>query len=71
MKKNRFVTVSNAVIRQKDLMWAIGSKFGWYTGTWQTRKEAIKTHCSLKGKTWEECKRDGDYVSKVALQEIE
>lgn len=71
MKKNRKVQIySDPVHKPKDVMWAIGGKLGWYVGTWCTRQGAIVNHCAATGKTWEQCKADGDYVKKVILVEV-
>lgn len=40
---------------------------GLYTGQWLTRAHAIADHTSEKGKTWGECRRDGDRAVKATI----
>ena len=49
--------------------WWRGHKheFGLYTGTWQTRKDAISAHTAGKGKDWRYCVRNGDRAVKVIM----
>lgn len=54
----------------KDVMWAIKGVYGLYAGTWFTRSEAIRAHCSAKGWTWKECKSKGDAAVYVSVKEI-
>lgn len=49
--------------------WAIVGKFGFYTGWWLRKKDAITQHCIDRGKTWEECVRDGDKAVKIVMHE--
>jgi hypothetical protein len=40
---------------------------GLYTGQWLTRANAIADHTAEKGKTWRECRRDGDRAVKATI----
>lgn len=56
-----------------EKMWAIVSdnkNIGIYSGTWTTRKSAIYYHCKDVGKSWEQCKKDGDRAIKVLVVPI-
>ena len=56
-----------------EKMWAIVGKYGLYTGTWFTRREAIVRHCrDLSnnpdiGMTWQECRKRGDRAIRVTM----
>jgi hypothetical protein len=50
--------------------WAIKGIFGFYTGWWQTRKEAIRSHCRVLEKSWEYCRAKGDRAVKICVNEI-
>ncbi|HAQ64788.1 MAG TPA: hypothetical protein DCR43_02885 [Bacteroidales bacterium] len=52
---------------KSETMWAIYGKFGFYSGTAFSRKDMIKEHTFLTGKTWEECQKKGDKVVKVIV----
>jgi hypothetical protein len=47
--------------------WAIAYSGGLYVGWWQTRKDAVSTHCDLLGRTWQDCKDNGDRVVKITI----
>ena len=51
--------------------WAILSEFGLYTGWWFTRSEAIKSHTKALGRTWRQCKNNGDKAIKIIIYPIE
>ena len=40
---------------------------GLYIGQWLTRACAIAAHTSENGKTWRECRRDGDRAVKATI----
>ena len=61
-------------------MWAIIGCYGLYTGTWLTKKDAIRNHCVAKRlglddkwsdeavkNVWKDCKKVGDKVIKVEV----
>lgn len=52
------ITTGYAIARGKRL----------YCGWNHTKKQAIWEHCYDLGKTWEECKKDGDYVTIVIIR---
>lgn len=49
---------------------AIKGGFGLYVGWWPKRYEAIGYHVQALGKTWQQCKKDGDYVVKILIKEL-
>ena len=54
-------------MKKTEKMWAIAGRFGLYAGVFFTRGAAVDLHCSGVGKTWAQCKRDGDYAVKVTV----
>ena len=50
--------------------WAILSEYGLYTGWWFTRSDAIKSHTETLGRTWEQCKSNGDKAIKIIIYQI-
>ena len=59
-------------------MWAIIGNYGLYTGTWFTRKEAIREHCHENliipstlhpdiQSAWRRCQKNGDKAVKVKI----
>jgi len=52
-------------------MWAIIGCYGLYTGTWLTKKDAIRNHCVAKrlglDDKWKDCEKAGDKVIKVEV----
>lgn len=50
--------------------WAILSEYGLYIGWWFTRSEAIKNHSKALGRTWEQCKKNGDRVIKIIIYPV-
>jgi len=38
-----------------------------YTGWSFTKNDMIKTHCEEQGKTWDQCKKDGDRCEKIKI----
>ena len=53
-----------------ETYWAIASpSAGIYTGTYFTRQAAKDTHASIMGRTWAECRAQGDVAIKVRLTE--
>jgi len=65
-----------------ETMWAIkNNSFGFYTGTWLRRKDAIKSHIKQIGlypgryasrdAAWRYCRKKGDRVVRVTLIEID
>lgn len=56
-------------------MWAItgvynGRQF-FYTGTYLTRRDAIRDHAQAKGRTWDACYARGDRAVRVEVRLIE
>jgi hypothetical protein len=47
--------------------WAIVGGYGFYSGFWFTRKDAIYSHCRDKGNPWGLCQAMGDQVIKVLI----
>jgi hypothetical protein len=61
---------STATKIKTEKMWAIwNNEFGFYTGTWLTREEAIHYHVSQKepSKDWGFCKKRGDHCIRVEI----
>lgn len=57
MTANR-ITTGYSIARGKRL----------YTGWCRYKKDMIREHTSDLGKTWDECKRDGDFVTAVIIR---
>lgn len=58
-----------------DVMWFIQGEWDngrvfYYCGGKLTRREAIAAHTRAKGKTWVECRRDGDRAVKCHIARI-
>lgn len=55
----------------KEKMWAVGFKVGGrlrlYTGTWLTKRAAIKEFTAAKGWDWKRCQRHGDACVKITI----
>lgn len=67
-------------MKKTEKMWAVVGCCGLYTGTWLTRKDAIRFHSVTKRlgigdewskgtvkKAWKDCKKSGDRVVKVEV----
>jgi hypothetical protein len=52
---------------KKETMWAIYGPYGLYCGTHLLRRTAIAEHVRMKGKSWKQCRRDGDVAVKVVI----
>ena len=50
--------------------WGIYGIYGFYTNWWLLRKSAINEHCEAKGKTWKQCKLDGDRCIKIEIRAL-
>lgn len=52
---------------KKEVMWAITGHYGLYTGTWLRRSDAIRQHTRTVGRTWNECRKQGDEAVRVVM----
>lgn len=50
-----------------ETMWFITGRYGLYYGGWRTRAQAIEDHCEALGRTWQECRRNGDRAIKCEI----
>lgn len=55
---------------KSKIMWAIIGNFGLYADTGLTRTEMISKHTSALGKTWRQCRKDGDKAIHVRVSPI-
>jgi hypothetical protein len=53
-----------------EKMWAIHGTYGFYVGTWLTRREAIQEHTLSLDKTWNACRKKGDRCVRVVITAI-
>jgi len=54
------------------IRWVIVSQYhGLYIGQWLRRRDAIRDHCEDLGKSWKECRKKGDYVTKARITYVE
>lgn len=61
--------ISNPKINWEARGWAIKGDHGFYIGWWFTKKEAIKAHTGELGKTWEDCRKNGDKAVRIRMVE--
>jgi pectin methylesterase-like acyl-CoA thioesterase len=55
-------------MKNYDVFWAVwNDKFGFYVDTRLTRSEMVEKHTHDLGRSWDECKKNGDKVIKVKL----
>jgi hypothetical protein len=57
-------------VAKPEQYWAIKNEHGFYTGVWQTRREAIIFHKTALGKPWLDCYGMGDRAVRVLVTEI-
>lgn len=63
-------------MKKKFDFWVITGKYGFYTGTFMTRKMAIEEHCNaLYGagfykSEWKHARKNGDRVVKVKFKVV-
>ncbi len=58
-----------------EKMWAISMQWEdgrtlLYCDTAMTRSDMISKHCSALGKTWKQCRRNGDRAIKVMVKPL-
>ena len=47
-------------------VWTI-MRYGFYNGWWLLRRDTIEAHCAALGKTWNQCKKEGDKAVKIQI----